>query len=71
MFDPQQVTVSRYRYRYRYRYRGDRIPSPWASHTPGTTRVAQRRGLVESRMPGDAHVRFGGRVGETCRAKSR
>ena len=33
--------------------------------------VAQRRGLVESRMRGDAHVRFGGRVGETCRAKSR
>jgi len=30
MFDPQRVTVSR------YRYRGDRIPSPWASTTPGT-----------------------------------
>jgi len=30
LFDPQRVTVSR------YRYRGDRIPSPWASTTPGT-----------------------------------
>ena len=30
LFVPQRVTVSR------YRYRGDRIPSPWASTTPGT-----------------------------------
>jgi RNA-directed DNA polymerase len=30
LFEPRQVTVSR------YRYRGDRIPSPWASRTPGT-----------------------------------
>ena len=31
LFQPQQVTVLR------YRYRGDRVPSPWASTTPGTT----------------------------------
>jgi RNA-directed DNA polymerase len=31
LFKPQAMTVSR------YRYRGDRIPSPWASTTPGTT----------------------------------
>jgi len=30
LFQPQAMTVSR------YRYRGDRIPSPWASTTPGT-----------------------------------
>ena len=30
LFEPRAVTVSR------YRYRGDRIPSPWASTTPGT-----------------------------------
>jgi len=34
-------------------------------------RLNQRLELVESRMRGNAHVRFGGRAGETGRAKAR
>ena len=54
LFQPQTVTVSR------YRYRAANIPSPWPTRHQDS-RVAQRHGLVESRMRGDAHVRFGGR----------
>ena len=33
--------------------------------------LTQRHGLVESRMRGNAHVRFGGRAGETDQPKDR
>ena len=55
---------------HRYRYRGTTIPSPWHGKTEDTSH-AQRHGLVESRMRGNAHVRFGGRDEETGREQSR
>ena len=64
LFNPATVTVTR------YRYRGARIPTPWTS-TTRAGRAAHRHGLVESRMRGNAHVRFGGRAGETDRPKGR
>ena len=67
LFRPQRVVVER------YRYRGARIPSPWDDALPPP--VAPRRrttrtipaptGVMESRMRGNAHVRFGGRGKET------
>jgi hypothetical protein len=51
---------------------GQPLPLPGRQHpltlgeqNTGISRIAQRHGLVESRMRGDAHVRFGGRAGET------
>jgi hypothetical protein len=51
---------------------GQPLPLPRGQHpyTLGKpnnriSRIAQRHGLVESRMRGDAHVRFGGRAEET------
>jgi hypothetical protein len=64
----------------RYQYRGHRIPSPWAATQDRTSHHSTRTGRclrpasrsatacpVESRMRGNVHVRFGGRVGETGR----
>jgi RNA-directed DNA polymerase len=52
LFNPAKVTVSR------YRYRGSCIPTPWTSME--NRHPTQRREPVESRMRGDAQVRFGG-----------
>ena len=65
LFNPGAVTVSR------YRYRGARIPSPWAERARPDQRLARWHEVVESRMRGNAHVRFGGRAGETERPKGR
>jgi RNA-directed DNA polymerase len=67
LFRPQRVSVER------YRYRGARIPSPWDDALPPPidprrqqTRQAQApTEVMESRMRGNAHVRFGGRGEET------
>jgi RNA-directed DNA polymerase len=67
LFRPSRVTVER------YRYRGARIASPWDDTLPPPvdprrrgTRITQRpTGIMESRMRGNAHVRFGGRGEET------
>ena len=55
LFDPGKVTVTRYRHR-------PNIPTPWSAARRGLT---HRHDLVESRMLGNGHVRFGGRPGET------
>jgi RNA-directed DNA polymerase len=52
LFNPAKVTVRR------YRYRANRIPNPWMSMED--RHPTQRREPVESRMRGDAQVRFGG-----------
>ena len=52
LFNPQSIAVTR------YRYRGTQIPTPWTT-SGGNRRIAQRPGLVESRMRGNTHVRFG------------
>jgi hypothetical protein len=51
---------------------GQPLPLPGCEHSHAladknikNSRIAQRHGLVESRMRGDAHVRFGGRDEET------
>ncbi|HVD18753.1 MAG TPA: group II intron maturase-specific domain-containing protein [Propionibacteriaceae bacterium] len=51
---------------------GQPLPLPGREHSHaladkiiGRNRITQRHGLVESRMRGDAHVRFGGRDEET------
>ncbi len=54
LFDPMSVPVTR------YRYRGNSIPSPWQERDDRDGRVTQGHDLVESRMRGNAHVRFGG-----------
>jgi hypothetical protein len=59
MFNPSTVPVTR------YRYRGYNIPSPVGRTSSRDRRMIHRLGLVESRMRGDAHVRFGGRTEET------
>ncbi len=72
---PDEVPVTR------YRYRGHNIPSPWANPgagratnhstgsmpSPGPASPAAIARPVESRMRGNAHVRFGGRGEETDR----
>lgn len=66
LFRPSHVPVER------YRYRGTRIPAPWGPRETSTepsvrgNRIARMQTVVmESRMRGNAHVRFGGRSGET------
>ena len=44
----------------RYRYRANNIPSPVAERDERDRRMTHGHGLVESRMRGNAHVRFGG-----------
>ena len=61
LFNPVTVPVTR------YRYRGNRIPNPWTTNL----RQQERHDPVESRMLGNGHVRFGGRVRETDRAQAR
>ena len=61
LFNPATVTVTR------YRYRGAKIPHPWTAHNHRG--LTQRHGLVESRMLGNGHVRFGGRAEETDQPK--
>ena len=55
----------------RYRYRGGRIPSAVDGTGERINGDSHRREVVESRMRGNAHVRFGGRAGETERPKGR
>jgi RNA-directed DNA polymerase len=66
LFRPSRVPVER------YRYRGTRIPTPWGAQA--TASQPSVRGMqidptptavMESRMRGNAHVRFGGPSGET------
>jgi RNA-directed DNA polymerase len=66
LFRPSRVPVER------YRYRGTHIPSPW--DTEATTVLLRRpresdqsapTEVMESRMRGNVHVRFGGRGAET------
>jgi hypothetical protein len=67
LFRPSRVPVER------YRYRGTRIPSPWEDSLPPPVDPRRRRTrldrpsseVMESRMRGNAHVRFGGRGKET------
>jgi len=67
LFRPSRVPVER------YRYRGGRIPSPWADSLPPPVDPRRRpyrinrkaARIMESRMRGNAHVRFGGRGEET------
>jgi RNA-directed DNA polymerase len=66
LFRPSRVPVER------YLYRGARIPSPWdtnASSRPSRTRRPRVNQpptvIMESRMRGNVHVRFGGRGTET------
>ncbi len=44
---------------------GEPHPRPLVKRVGGIAGLTRRHGLVESRMRGDAHVRFGGRAGET------
>ena len=60
---PGRVTVTR------YRYRGAAHPVAMGEHDNRVGRMTDWHGLVESRMRGNAHVRFGGRAGETDRAE--
>src|SRR3954465_12081642 len=60
-FDPGRMQTTR------YRYRGTAIPNPWASRT----RHRRPTWLVESRMPGNGHVRLGRLAAETDRPKRR
>jgi RNA-directed DNA polymerase len=67
LFRPARVPVER------YRYRGARIASPWNDALPPPVDPQRRRTrinppptvIMESRMRGNAHVRFGGRSKET------
>jgi RNA-directed DNA polymerase len=67
LFRPSRVPVER------YRYRGARIPSPWTDTLPPPVDPRGRKpwiernpsAVMESRMRGNAHVRFGGRGEET------
>ena len=67
LFRPQRVPVER------YGYRGARIPSPWEDGLPPPIAPRRRQArtvqtsteVTESRMRGNAHVRFGGRGEET------
>ncbi len=66
LFRPSRVPVER------YRYRGARIPSPWDAEVstvlPRTPRKSDQSApseVMESRMRGNVHVRFGGRGAET------
>ena len=65
LFDPSAVPVTR------YRYRGDRIPSPWAIQTETDGREPRLNELVESRVRGNSHARFGGAGRGNSRPKGR
>ena len=62
LFDTRTVTVTRYRYRRRTSPRRGRARRWRKPHSPFEW-------LAESRMRRDAHVRFGGRAGETDQLK--